>query len=160
MKGILTSLDRDKGHGQVRPQYDDAELLIIYFDEGLPNEIHLNCTVEFDVVISKKGNKYAKFVSVVTDDISSATAIRKLYYVVAPATAYFSLKIVDGMSENILDELAFSKNDDAERTSGEERLECLLKVLDEKAPLATISCEIKSGLGNDYMIRVYVGDWQ
>lgn len=105
-------------------------------------------------------SEYAKFALAATDDISSAAAIRKLYYVVAPAIAYFSLKIVDGISENTLDELTFSKNNDAERKSGEERLEYLLKTLDAKDPFATIACEIKSGFGNDYIIRVYVDNWK
>lgn len=94
------------------------------------------------------------------DDISCATAIRKLYYMVAPSIALFSLKIVDECSKKVLDELTFSKNNDAERKSGEERLESMLIKLDDKNPFATTTCEIKSGFGNDYTVCAYVNDWQ
>lgn len=106
----------------------------------------------------KNYNQYP--LNVEDDDISCATAIRKLYYVVAPSTAWFSLKIVDATSKNVLAELAFSKNNDAERRSGEERLESLLEKLNDEDPFATTTCEIKSGFGNDYTVQVYVSDWQ
>lgn len=106
----------------------------------------------------KKYNNYS--LSEENDDISCATAIRKLYYIVAPSVAWFSLKIMDATSKNVLAELAFSKNNDAERQSGEERLENLLEKLNDKAPFATTTCEINSGFGNDYIVQVHVNDWQ
>ena len=106
----------------------------------------------------KNYNNYS--LSEENNDISCATAIRKLYYIVAPSVAWFSLKIVDETSKKIYDELAFSKNNDADRKSGEERLESLLEKLDDNYRFATTTCEIKSGFGNDYIVKVYVNNWQ
>lgn len=63
MEGILISLDRVEKKGRVDTRNDNIGILTIYFKE-LPDEVQLNCTVEFDVVISKNGNRYAKFITV------------------------------------------------------------------------------------------------
>ncbi len=63
MKGILISLDWTAKRGQVDTRNDDIGILTIYFQE-IPDAVQLNCTIEFDVVISRIGNRYAKFISV------------------------------------------------------------------------------------------------
>ena len=63
VKGILISLDREAKRGQVDTRNYDIGILTIYF-QNIPDTIQLNCTVEFDVVISKIGNRYARFISV------------------------------------------------------------------------------------------------
>lgn len=64
MEGILISLDREARRGEVDTRNDDIGILTIYF-QNIPGAIQLNCTVEFDVVNSRIGNRYARFISVV-----------------------------------------------------------------------------------------------
>lgn len=63
MEGILISLDREARRGQVDTRNDGIGILTIYFKE-IPDAVQMNCTVVFDVVISRIGNRYAKFISV------------------------------------------------------------------------------------------------
>ncbi len=63
MEGILISLDRNAKRGQVDTRNDAIGILTIYFQK-IPDAVQLNCTVKFDVVKSKIGNLYAKFISV------------------------------------------------------------------------------------------------
>ena len=93
-------------------------------------------------------------------DISCVTAIRKIYYNVAPSIAYFSLEIVDGNTNESIDKLAFNKNNDEERKSGEKQLERWLEKIGRMDSFATITCEIRSGLGCNYELRIHVSDWQ
>lgn len=63
MEGILISLDREAKRGQVDTRNDDIGILTIYFQE-IPDAVQMNCTIEFDIAISRIGNQYAKFISV------------------------------------------------------------------------------------------------
>ena len=63
MEGILLSLDRKTKSGKVDTRNDDIGILTIYFRE-IPDAVQPNCTVTFDIAISQKGNRYAKFISV------------------------------------------------------------------------------------------------
>lgn len=64
MEGILLSLDREEKRGQVDTRNDKLGKLTIYFRE-IPDGLKKNCTVSFDVVESKAGKPYAKFLSAV-----------------------------------------------------------------------------------------------
>lgn len=63
MEGILISLDRENKRGKVDTRNNDIGILTTYFRE-ISVDIQPNCSVEFDVAISKNGNPYAKFISV------------------------------------------------------------------------------------------------
>lgn len=63
MKGRLISLDRAEMKGRVDTRNDEIGVLNIYF-KTLPDAVQTDCTVEFDVVRSKAGNRYAKFIAV------------------------------------------------------------------------------------------------
>lgn len=63
MEGILISLDQKAKRGQVDTRNDDMGILTIYFQE-IPDAVQINCTIEFDVAVSRIGNRYAKFISV------------------------------------------------------------------------------------------------
>lgn len=59
----MISLDQEAKRGQVDTRNDGIEILTIYFQE-IPDVVQMNCTIEFDVAISRIGNRYAKFISV------------------------------------------------------------------------------------------------
>lgn len=130
MEGILISLKRDR-EGQVygkvyaRQAYssnDDTRVLPIYFNSLLPHEIEqlLNCTVEFDIAISKTTDKpYAKFISVM-EDFKCEKTIRELYYL-APSWSVFELQVWDESSEEMIDSLRFGKNNDREEIESNEK---------------------------------------
>lgn len=160
MEGILISLDRDAKRGQVYSRNDDAGILTIYFDTELfelPREIQQNCTVEFDVAISKKGNPYAKFVSVIKD-FTCEKIIRELYYL-TPPWGLFELQVWDESSDEIIDSLSFSKNKDREEIKPEEK-----RLYELIGKISHASCgnphrydmSIVNGLACDYTAKVYV----
>lgn len=60
MEGILLSLNREEKWGRVDTRNDEIGRLTIYF-QTVPDGLEENSTVEFDVVTSKAGNRYAKF---------------------------------------------------------------------------------------------------
>ena len=60
MEGILLSLNREEKWGKVDTRNDEIGRLTIYF-QAVPAELQENSTVEFDVVTSRVGNRYAKF---------------------------------------------------------------------------------------------------
>ena len=64
MKGILLSIDFQNKSGKVDTRNDQLGILNIYFKK-IPENIQNHCTVEFELVTSQAGNKYAKFLSVV-----------------------------------------------------------------------------------------------
>lgn len=97
------------------------------------------------------------------EDIRCGTAIRKLYYKVAPMMASFSLKIVDVDSDDVhdnvgvLEKIEFQKRydgDDEQLKLKERDLDRLLEKLNDRNPYATITCEIRSGMGISYWVKV------
>lgn len=64
MEGILCDLDIEQKKGKVDTRNDILGVLTIYFG-AIPNNLTVNSTVKFDVITSKAGNIYAKFVSTV-----------------------------------------------------------------------------------------------
>lgn len=101
------------------------------------------------------------------EDIRCGTAIRKLYYKVAPMMASFSLKIVDVDSDEVsddvhddvgvLEKIEFQKRydgDDEQLKLKERYLDGLLEKLNDRDPYATITCEIRSGFGISYWVKV------
>lgn len=64
MEGRLKDLKRHHNCGEVDTRNDDLGVLTIYF-QNITDDIQVNCTVEFEVRTSAKGNKYAKFISIV-----------------------------------------------------------------------------------------------
>lgn len=65
MEGILTNLDRTAKSGTVDTRNDSIGVLTIYFKEQeLTDAVQTGCSVQFDVVTSKAGKPYAKFLAV------------------------------------------------------------------------------------------------
>ena len=64
MEGRLCSIDYENRRGRVDTRNDDLGVLTVYF-RYIPAELKVNSTIEFDVMTSATGNKYAKFVSCV-----------------------------------------------------------------------------------------------
>lgn len=62
MEGILISLAREEKWGRVDTRNDDLGTLTIYFQQ-VPEALPLQSTVEFELVKSRAGKYYAKFVS-------------------------------------------------------------------------------------------------
>ena len=80
MQGRLIFLNSVDKFGKVNTGNDNLGILTIYFKE-LPSNIKVECTVEFDVVISKSGNRYARFIKVVErNDTIYNTENRDLWY--------------------------------------------------------------------------------
>lgn len=64
MRGRLIELNKEEKKGRVYTGNDGKKELTIYFPD-VPGELQIDCTVEFEVVTSRWGNRYAKFLSVV-----------------------------------------------------------------------------------------------
>lgn len=81
MEGILLTIDPVSKTGTVDTRNDQLKTLTIYFTNDLPTNIKTNCTVDFDVKVSSKGNAYAKFNSVVERNTAIFnTEDRELWY--------------------------------------------------------------------------------
>lgn len=64
LEGRLIEIDWNNKCGRVATGNDEIGILKIYF-KNLEKEAKVDCTVEFEVVVSKFGNRYAKFKSLV-----------------------------------------------------------------------------------------------
>lgn len=64
MEGILVELNRNQKCGIVDTRNNVYKRLTIYF-KTIPSNLEPDMTVQFEVVLSKKGNYYAKFESIV-----------------------------------------------------------------------------------------------
>ena len=65
MEGRLTYFNVKDKYGKVDTRNNEYGILTIYF-QRIPTDVHVDCTVEFDVVTSRiTGKPYAKFLSVV-----------------------------------------------------------------------------------------------
>ena len=64
MNGILLNIDIKDKKGQVDTRNSKYGILTIYFSK-VPDKINIDATVEFEIITSARGNKYAKFIKVV-----------------------------------------------------------------------------------------------
>ena len=64
MRGRILNIDYANKQGKVETRNDDYGVLTVYFKD-IPEGINENSTIEFDLKVSAKGNKYAKFLSLV-----------------------------------------------------------------------------------------------
>lgn len=65
MEGRLIYFNVKDKYGKVDTRNNEYGILTIYF-QRIPTDVHVDCTVEFDVVTSRiTGKPYAKFLSVV-----------------------------------------------------------------------------------------------
>lgn len=64
MRGRLVSIDRDAKVGIVDTRNDIYGQLTVYFS-SVPNDAIADCTIEFEIKVSARGNTYAKFLGVV-----------------------------------------------------------------------------------------------
>lgn len=81
MEGRLTYLNTQDKYGKVDTRNDEYGILTIYFQQ-IPANIQVDCTVEFDVVISRTtGRPYAKFLAVADrNQVVFNTEDRDLWY--------------------------------------------------------------------------------
>lgn len=64
MEGRLCHIDYEKKWGKVDTRNDTLGVLTVYF-KYIPAGLEVDSTIEFEVVTSQAGNKYAKFISCV-----------------------------------------------------------------------------------------------
>ena len=102
MKGILLSIDFQNKSGKVDTRNDQLGILNIYFKK-IPENIQNHCTVEFELVTSQAGNKYAKFLSVVDRNktIFNTEEREKWYVHGENAEQAFISKIVPSLNINL-----------------------------------------------------------
>ena len=82
----------------------------------------------------------------------------KLYHL-APPIAYFSIQVLEESADTILDSLMFSKNNEAEKRSGEMQLPTLIRKIGHISfGYPRITCELKYGFGCDCIVKVYISD--
>lgn len=80
MKGRLIEISLDKKQGRVATGNDGLGILTVYFDRR-SEMLEVGKTIEFEVVTSKNGNKYAIFQSIVERNVTMFnTEDRELWY--------------------------------------------------------------------------------
>lgn len=82
MEGRLTYFNVKDKYGKVDTRNNEYGILTIYF-QRIPTDVHVDCTVEFDIVTSRiTGKPYAKFLSVVDrNQVVFNTEDRELWYI-------------------------------------------------------------------------------
>ena len=81
MRGRLIELDREQKIGVVDPGTDGLRDITIYFD-NVPESLHEEDTVEFELRVSAKGNRYAKYCKTINRNQSIfSTENRMAWYV-------------------------------------------------------------------------------
>lgn len=81
MEGILVSLNHEEKRGKVDTRNDEIGILTIYFRK-LTEDVQLNRSVVFELVTSKTGNRYAKFISMADrNQVMFNTEDRSQWYV-------------------------------------------------------------------------------
>lgn len=80
MKGRMIEIFPDEKYGKVSTGNDEVGVLTVYFNDNM-EALKVGNTIEFEVVTSKKGNKYAKFQAIVERNVTMFnTEERELWY--------------------------------------------------------------------------------